>query len=91
MAENDFPRLLYKKSESGNAQPIWGLGTFDVLEAADQAIVDAALADGWTLSPADEPIAPKTSRAKAAAADLPPAPAADPQPEPAPAGEAPQG
>lgn len=77
MAEtNEFPRLLYKKSEGGNAQPVWNLGTFEVKEAADQAEVDAMLADGWTLSPADEPAAPKPKRAPKAAEPTP-APASD--------------
>lgn len=84
--DNEFPRLLYKKSEGGNAQPVWGLGMFEVQEAADQAAVDAALADGWTLRPDDEPAAPKVRRTRVATpvAD----PVADPQPEAAP--EAPQ-
>lgn len=62
MADNDFPRALYKKAEGGNSQPVWDLGTFEVKSAADQDEVDAALADGWTLSPADEPAAPKAAK-----------------------------
>jgi hypothetical protein len=85
VADNDFPRALYKKSEGGNSQPVWNLGTFEVKEAADQDAVDAALAEGWTLSPADEPAAPKAKRAKSAD----PAPTTT-EPDPAPAGEAPQ-
>lgn len=77
MADNDFPRALYKKSEGGNSEPVWGLGNFEVSQAEDQAGVDAALADGWTLRPDDEPVSQPKGRK-----------AADPQP--APAGEAPQ-
>lgn len=65
--DNEFPRLLYKKAEGGNAQPVWNLGTFEVKEAADQDAVDAALADGWTLRPDDEQAAPKKSPTKPAA------------------------
>lgn len=58
--DNTFPRLLYKRAEGGNSQPIWGLGNFEVLEVADQAAQDEATADGWTLQPeaGDAPSAP---------------------------------
>lgn len=91
MADNEFPRLVYKKSEGGNAQPIWNLGTFEVLECADQDAIDTAVADGWMLRPDDEPAPPKAKRAKSIAEDPAPEPAADLQPEPAPAGAALQG
>jgi len=55
----EYPRLVYKKAEGGNSQPIWNLGTFEVLQVEDAEAEAAAVADGWMLSPADEPAAPK--------------------------------
>lgn len=68
MADNnstDFPRAVYKKSEGGNSHPVWGLGNFELRRAADQAEVDALLADGWTLRPDDEPAPVKKAAAAA--------------------------
>jgi hypothetical protein len=81
VAELEFPRLVYKKAEGGNSQPIWNLGTFEVLQVADQDALDAAVADGWLQSPDEQPADAKPARSKKAA---------DPQPDPALAGEAPQ-
>lgn len=49
--DNTFPRLLYKRAEGGNSQPIWGLGNFEVLEVADADAQAVAEADGWTVTP----------------------------------------
>lgn len=65
MADNEFPRLLYKRSDGGNAHDIWGLGTFETLRAANQAEVDGALAKGWTLSPTDKPMTKPIKAAEA--------------------------
>ena len=76
---DQFPRAIYKSSTGGSAEPVWGLGTFDVKAVDAQDALDAALADGWTLRPDDEPASadltapdpPKKSR---------PAPAEKPAP-----------
>ena len=64
MADKDFPRLLYKKSDHGNARDVWGLGTFEIRRVADQAETDASLAEGWTLRPDDAPPAKKVAKAE---------------------------
>lgn len=61
--ETEFPRLLYRADAAG--EPVWDLGTFAVLVVDDQAAQDAALADGWTLRPDDEPVKPRKAAAKA--------------------------
>ena len=55
MADSDFPKAIYKKSDHPHAEPVWGLGTFLVHRVTDLAAEAAALADGWTLRPDDKP------------------------------------
>ena len=64
---NDFPRMIYR---AGGTEEIHG-GHFTTLIVDDQGALDAALADGWSLT-TDEARAPKAESAPGPADDAPP-------------------
>ena len=66
---DQFPAMLYRQPATARDALALQDGKYDALIVADEAAQDAAMADGWCVTPADAKAAHEAAKAPAAPAD----------------------